>query len=127
HLAEALAKPTLSFFGPETPLLYGPTGDNQVAFYKGIYCSPCLNVHNQKKAPCNGNNVCMKLIGPYEVFASTKMLLQGLPVFSRFRVSLDVPIKELLTDYHSFKPDSFPAPDAVPVAVLSHEVHRRPT
>jgi ADP-heptose:LPS heptosyltransferase len=126
HLAEALARPTLSFFGPETPLLYGPTGDNQVVFYKGIYCSPCLNVHNQKTAPCNGNNVCMKVIGPDEVFASTNMLLQGLPVFPRFRVSFDVSIKELLTDYHSFKPDSFPAPDAVPVAALPYEVQRRP-
>jgi lipopolysaccharide heptosyltransferase II len=125
HLAEALATPTVSFFGPETPQLYGPTGDNQVVFYKGIYCSPCLNVHNQKKAPCKGNNVCMKLISPDEVFASAKMLLQGLPVFSPFRVSFDVPIKELLTDYHSFKPDSSPPPDAVPVAVLPHEVQLR--
>ena len=91
HLAEALATPTVSFFGPETPLLYGPTGDNQVVFYKGIYCSPCLNVHNQKQAPCKGNNVCMKLINPDEVFASANMLLRGLPVASPFRVTFDVP------------------------------------
>jgi lipopolysaccharide heptosyltransferase II len=118
HLAEALAVPTVSFFGPETPSLYGPTGDSHVVFYKGIYCSPCLNVHNQKKAPCNGNNVCMKLISPEEVFASTKMLLQGLQVSSPFRVTFDVSLKELLTDYHTL-PSVSSAPDAVPVSALS--------
>ncbi len=120
HLAEALAVPTVSFFGPETPLLYGPTGDSHVVFYKGIYCSPCLNVHNQKKAPCNGNNVCMKLISPDEVFASTKMLLRGLRVSSPFRVTFDVSLKELLTDYHTL-PLVSSAPNAVPVSVLSEK------
>ena len=120
HLAEALAVPTVSFFGPETPLLYGPTGDSHVVFYKGIYCSPCLNVHNQKKAPCNGNNVCMKLISPDEVFASTKMLLRGLRVSSPFRVAFDVSVKDLLTDYHTL-PLVSSAPNAVPVSVLSEK------
>lgn len=115
HIAEALATPTLSFFGPETPLLYGPTGDNQIVFYKGIYCSPCLNVHNQKKAPCNGNNVCMKLISPDEVFASTKRILLGLPVASPFRVSFDVSTNDLLTDYRSAKLASSVTQEAVPV------------
>lgn len=121
HLAEALATPTVSFFGPETPLLYGPTGDNQIVFYKGIYCSPCLNVHNQKKAPCNGNNVCMKLISPDEVFASTKMILLGLPLASPYRVSFDVPVNDLLTDYRSLKLPSFPAPEAVPVGAAADD------
>lgn len=119
HLAEALATPTVSFFGPETPLLYGPTGDNQVVFYKGIYCSPCLNVHNQKKAPCNGNNICMKLISADEAFASTKALLQGLPVPSPHRLSFDVPMSDLLTDYHSAQRPSLSTPDAVQVTVAS--------
>src|SRR5690348_3340437 len=114
HLAEALATPTVSFFGPETPMLYGPTGDNQIVFYKGIYCSPCLNVHNQKQAPCKGNNVCLKLVSPEEVFASTQKLLQGLTLSSPYRVSFDVPLNELLTDYRSAKPASFVTPNAVP-------------
>ena len=113
HLAEALATPTVSFFGPETPMLYGPTGDNQIVFYKGIYCSPCLNVHNQKQAPCKGNNVCLKLISPAEVFASTKKLLQGSTLSSPYRVSFDVPLNELLTDYRSASPASLSTPDAV--------------
>jgi lipopolysaccharide heptosyltransferase II len=121
HIAEALAVPTISFFGPETPLLYGPTGDTHVVFYKGIYCSPCLNVHNQKKAPCNGNNVCMQLISPDEVFASTKMLLQGKQVSSPFRVAFDVSAKQLLTDYHTFESVSSLASEAVPVALLPEQ------
>jgi ADP-heptose:LPS heptosyltransferase len=122
HLAEALAVPTVSFFGPETPLLYGPTGDNQVVFYKGIYCSPCLNVHNQKKAPCNGNNVCMKLIDSDEVFASIRMVLEGLPLSSPYRISFDVSLNELLTDYRSVKPASELTQEALPVAVGGGEI-----
>jgi ADP-heptose:LPS heptosyltransferase len=121
HIAEALVVPTISFFGPETPLLYGPTGDNHVVFYKGIYCSPCLNVHNQKKAPCNGNNVCMQLISPDDVFASTKMLLQGKQVSSPFRVTFDVSAKQLLIDYHSLESPSSLASEAVPDALLPEQ------
>ena len=117
HLAEALRTKTVSFFGPETPLLYGPTGNNHLVFYKGIYCSPCLNVQNQKKAPCNGNNVCMKLISVEEVFTSVKKLLEGQAIVSPFHVSLDVPLNELLIDYRS--PDPLPSSieNSVPITV----------
>jgi lipopolysaccharide heptosyltransferase II len=127
HVAEALATPTVSFFGPETPLLYGPTGDNQIVFYKGIYCSPCLNVHNQKKAPCNGNNVCMKVISPGEVFASTRRILLGLPLASPYRVSFDVSAHDLLTDYRSLNVPSSPLPEAVPVGAADerNSIHFR--
>jgi lipopolysaccharide heptosyltransferase II len=127
HVAEALATPTVSFFGPETPLLYGPTGDNQIVFYKGIYCSPCLNVHNQKKAPCNGNNVCMKLISVDEVFASMRKILLGLPLASPYRVSFDVSAHDLLTDHRSLNLASPATPEAVPAGVASerNSIHFR--
>jgi lipopolysaccharide heptosyltransferase II len=67
HLAAALGIPTVSFFGPETPLLYGPQGDRHLVFYEDIYCSPCLNVFNAKTAPCAGDNQCMKSITPEHV------------------------------------------------------------
>lgn len=121
HLAEALATPAVSFFGPETPLLYGPTGDNQIVFYKGIYCSPCLNVHNQKQAPCKGNNICMKLISPEEVFASTTMVLQRLPYSSPYRIAFDDPANQLLTDYRSLKFVSPPEPQVIPVTPLPRQ------
>lgn len=64
HLACALGVATLSFFGPETPMLYGPRGEFDQVFYQGIYCSPCLNVFNVKTAPCRGQNLCMQGISP---------------------------------------------------------------
>lgn len=73
HLATALGIPTTSFFGPETPTLYGPQGQQHLVFYENIYCSPCLNVFNAKTAPCAGNNVCMQSIEPALVL---KMILE---------------------------------------------------
>lgn len=70
HLASALGVPTLSFFGPETPTLYGPVGSANTVLYAGIYCSPCLNVYNAKRAMCRGNNVCMQALGLGEVVAA---------------------------------------------------------
>lgn len=67
HLAAVLGIPTASFFGPETPTLYGPQGPQHLVFYENIYCSPCLNVFNAKTAPCAGNNVCMQSIKPAPV------------------------------------------------------------
>lgn len=64
HIAAALGTPTFSFFGPESPLLYGPQGSGHTVFYAGLYCSPCLSVFNAKKAMCHGNNVCMQAITP---------------------------------------------------------------
>jgi ADP-heptose:LPS heptosyltransferase len=62
HLAASLDVATISFFGPETPMLYGPKGGDALVFYEGTYCSPCLNVFNVKTAPCSGRNVCMQRI-----------------------------------------------------------------
>lgn len=67
HIASALGTPTISFFGPESPSLYGPVGNRNIVFYAGIYCSPCLNVYNAKTAMCKGDNRCMKEIRPSEV------------------------------------------------------------
>ena len=62
HMAAALGVPTVSFFGPETPDLYGPVGEGHEVFYAGLYCSPCLNVYNAKRAMCGGDNRCMQAI-----------------------------------------------------------------
>lgn len=68
HLAAAAGVPTVSFFGPETPALYGPRGDAHTVFYARISCSPCLNVHNSKDNSGCRNNVCMQAIGIDEVW-----------------------------------------------------------
>lgn len=69
HLAASLGTPVAALFGPEVPERFGPAGGpRHLVFYSGVYCSPCLNVYNQKTAPCLGDNACMKLISPEEVY-----------------------------------------------------------
>jgi ADP-heptose:LPS heptosyltransferase len=72
HIAYSVGAPTVSFFGPETPDRFGPIGLQHTVFYAGIYCSPCLNVFNQKTAPCNGMNQCMRKILVDDVYAVVK-------------------------------------------------------
>ncbi len=84
HLAAALGQPTVSLFGPETPALYGPVGDNHLVFYSGHWCSPCLSVYNAKIAMCHGENECMRRITLDEV-------VQRTAVFARERVGLAPP------------------------------------
>ena len=84
HIAAALGVPTVSLFGPETPALYGPVGDNHLVFYSGHWCSPCLSVYNAKIAMCHGENECMRRITLDEV-------VQRTAVFARERVGLAPP------------------------------------
>jgi len=73
QMAIALNVKTASFFGPEIPDRFGPREDDgHTVFYSGVYCSPCLNVYNQKTAPCNGENICMRKIAVQEVYAVIK-------------------------------------------------------
>ncbi len=69
HLSTLLGRPTIGFFGPETPLHYG--ADDQprsIALTAGIHCSPCINVYAGKvsELACT-NNVCLQKILPEEV------------------------------------------------------------
>jgi ADP-heptose:LPS heptosyltransferase len=66
HLAQIVGLPTISFFGPETPFLYGPLGKRHYVFYEDLYCSPCLNIFNSKMSHCR-NNICLKAIKPERV------------------------------------------------------------
>ena len=68
HIAEALDIPTVSFFGPETPILYGPRGDKHLVYYNNLLCSPCMNIHNNKLVSCMMDNMCMKTIDADDVY-----------------------------------------------------------
>ena len=63
HIASIVGLPTISFFGPETPYLYGPLGSEHHVFYEDIFCSPCINIYNAKASSCD-NNICLKSIRP---------------------------------------------------------------
>jgi len=72
HIASLYGKSTVAFFGPESPVVYGPLNGNSLVFYaKDIYCSPCLNIYDSKKSLYGENcpeNRCLISIKPGEVF-----------------------------------------------------------
>ncbi len=73
HLAVLLNVPTVSFFGSDTPVLYGPKGEKHIVFYKNIDCSPCVNVLITKQIKCyKKSNECMEKISVEEVFEAIK-------------------------------------------------------
>jgi lipopolysaccharide heptosyltransferase II len=78
HLAVAAGAPTISFFGPETPTLYGPQGDRHAIFYSGIACSPCLTASNNKTSHCQ-DNVCLQAISVPQVMSAVSRLLNRAP------------------------------------------------
>jgi len=70
--------PTLSFFGPETPVLYGPQSSNHRVLYQHLACSPCINVHSQKKVRCvHGHPVCLESIDVKRAVSEARALLDG--------------------------------------------------
>lgn len=52
HIASAFNKPVIAFFGPESPVRYGPLSTKQLVFYRGLECSPCMSVSNSKTVNC---------------------------------------------------------------------------
>ncbi|OGS22587.1 MAG: hypothetical protein A2252_03140 [Elusimicrobia bacterium RIFOXYA2_FULL_39_19] len=73
HLAVALKTPTISFFGPETPVLYGHSKEPHTVFFKNIDCSPCINVHEDKTFYCHKNYpLCLEEIKVQEVWETLK-------------------------------------------------------
>lgn len=52
HLASSLGIPVFGFYGPNTPLLYGPLSRRSVAFYDKLPCSPCITNFNAKTSNC---------------------------------------------------------------------------
>lgn len=76
HFAGLVGLPALVIFGPETPKIYQPLGDNVQVLYRGLACSPCLSVYNQKRSPCRDNR-CLSSITPLEVLEQAKRLLKN--------------------------------------------------
>jgi ADP-heptose:LPS heptosyltransferase len=76
HLAGALGTRTMSFFGPETPVLFGPRGEGHVTLYRGIDCSPCISIYNAKTVRClKPEPACLSGIGVDEAFEALKRAL----------------------------------------------------
>jgi ADP-heptose:LPS heptosyltransferase len=77
HLAAASGTKVVALFGPESPDFYGPSGDVRV-LYKGIECSPCLNVYNAKLFVCPFHARCMREISVDQVLNAIRSL-EGIP------------------------------------------------
>jgi ADP-heptose:LPS heptosyltransferase len=76
HLTGLVGTPVVAFFGPTEPRIYGPRGEADLVFYKGLYCSPCLSNYNLKMSRCV-DPVCMKRIEVTEVLAGIEGHLLG--------------------------------------------------
>lgn len=61
HFASLTPIRNIVLFGPETPHLYGPLGDNSRSFFASFGCSPCLSAYNHRNTPCT-DALCLKAI-----------------------------------------------------------------
>ncbi|MDD5238150.1 MAG: glycosyltransferase family 9 protein [Candidatus Omnitrophica bacterium] len=67
HLAMLTSIKKFIIFGPESPHVFGPLGDNNWIIYSGLPCSPCLSILNHRNSSCT-NNICLKMISPENVY-----------------------------------------------------------
>jgi len=71
HMAASLGIKVLVLFGPTSPLITGPRGENVYIFRKEIDCKiPCY------KLDCK-DNLCMKRITPHEVLCKVRDILKN--------------------------------------------------
>ena len=76
HFAALTDTPTFVFFGPETPALYGPIGENCQPLYSGYACSPCLTAANHRRSACQRSR-CLEAITPSAVAHQIVGVLSG--------------------------------------------------
>jgi ADP-heptose:LPS heptosyltransferase len=76
HFAAVTPVPILSFFGPETPTLYGPLSPRALTLFRRLPCAPCLSAYNHRRTPCDGDNQCLKQVPVTEALDAARRLLQ---------------------------------------------------
>ncbi len=73
HVAAAVGARVAGFFGPETPVLYGPVGEGHLVFHTGLDCSPCINVEHGKRLACwHATPLCQEGTTPEAAFAAIR-------------------------------------------------------
>ncbi|MFN8369039.1 MAG: glycosyltransferase family 9 protein [Bacteriovoracaceae bacterium] len=75
HFASMTTVPFISFFGVETPGVYGPLG-NGMTIFQNFVCSPCVTMLNHKSTKCS-NNLCLSTIPVENIMQSIDMIFQG--------------------------------------------------
>jgi ADP-heptose:LPS heptosyltransferase len=71
HLASLVSIKKFILFGPESPQVFSPLGDNTWIIYSQLPCSPCLSAFNHRNSACKDNK-CLKIIKPEEVYEMIK-------------------------------------------------------
>jgi ADP-heptose:LPS heptosyltransferase len=61
HFSGLVSVHRIVLFGPETPALYGPLGENVTNMFAGLSCSPCFSAANHRTSVCR-NNRCLQEI-----------------------------------------------------------------
>ena len=100
HLAAALQKPVVGFYGPETPKRFGPLCNEQLVFYLDLPCSPCMSVDNAKTVNCTNNRRCMLdlsvglVIRRLQLFIDEKELLPQRVIRNEIKADEVIPSQE---------------------------------
>jgi ADP-heptose:LPS heptosyltransferase len=74
HFASLTPVKSVVLFGPETPLLFAPLGENSVIIGTDLICSPCVGVYNQRNSPCPSAK-CLKEISVQTVYEKVRQIL----------------------------------------------------
>lgn len=76
HIAAAQGVKTIGLFGPNTPKLWGPYGEQNISIYYAQYCSPCIDNTKGLMPKCFNKTYqkCMKDINVNEVYDAVKKL-----------------------------------------------------
>lgn len=75
HVAGAYGVDEIVLFGPETPVSYRPLNPKARVLYKPPFCSPCLNVLDNKAGENCKNNICMSGISVDEVYGAAEPII----------------------------------------------------
>jgi lipopolysaccharide heptosyltransferase II len=71
HLAALTDIRKIIIFGPESPLVYAPLGENTQIIYSHLPCSPCFSALNHRKSACRDNQ-CLEDIKVEDVYYAIK-------------------------------------------------------
>lgn len=71
HIASLAPVKKFVIFGPESPQLYAPLGENVWILYSKFPCSPCLSTFNQRESACRDSR-CLQAISPDETYQLIK-------------------------------------------------------
>lgn len=86
HIASALNKPVIAFYGPESPVRYGPLSNKQLVFYLELECSPCMSISNSKTVNCiYPEPLCMTGFDINEIISKSKEFISNLSVALRLQ------------------------------------------